>query len=78
MGFIHMALLVINIISFIITVLFFVFGVYEYIMGPANAGKLLKRLRIPLSYKQTLVIGFVCFGIAIITNILRAKLMGTL
>ena len=59
-------LLVVHIVSFIVTVLFAIFGVYEQIMGPADAEKLLKKLRIPLRYKQVLVIGFVCLALTII------------
>lgn len=59
-------LLVVHIISFVVTVLFAIFGVYEQIMGPADAEKLLKKLRIPLRYKQVLVIGFVCLALTII------------
>lgn len=59
-------LLVVHIISFIVTVLFAIFGVYEQIMGPADAEKLLKKLRIPLRYKQVLILGFVCLALTII------------
>ncbi len=71
-------LLIVNIISFVVTVAFGVFGVYEQIMGPADAEKLLKKLHIPLSYNQTLIIGFVFLALMIITYILRAKLSGEL
>lgn len=71
-------LLIINIISFIFTVLFGMFGIYEQIMGPADAERLLKRLHIPFSYNQILIIGFVCVALTIIVYILRAKLIGTL
>ena len=40
-------LLIINILSLIATVLFAIFGVYEIIMGPADAEKMLKKLHIP-------------------------------
>ena len=49
-AFINTILLIVNIIFFIATVLFAIFGVYEQIMGPAGAEKLLKKLHIPLSY----------------------------
>lgn len=50
-------LLIINILSLIATVLFAIFGVYEIIMGPADAEKMLKKLHIPLNYNRTLIIG---------------------
>lgn len=76
--FINTVLLIVNIISFIITVLFGMFGIYEYIMGPASTEQLLKKLHIPASYTQILIIGFVCATLMIITYIFRAKLSGRL
>ena len=76
--FINTILLIVNIISFAATVLFAIFGVYEQIMGPADAEKLLKNLHIPLSYNQALIIGFVCLALMIVSYILRAKLSGRL
>lgn len=75
---INTILSILNIVSFIFVVLFGVLGVYEQIMGPADAEKLLNKLRIPLSYKQTLIIGFFCLALMITTYILRAKLSGTI
>ena len=42
-AFINIILLIVNIISFAATVLYAIFGVYEQIMGPADAEKLLKK-----------------------------------
>ena len=75
---INTILLIVNIISFSATVLFAIFGVYEQIMGPAAAEKLLKKLHIPLNYNQALIIGFVCLVLMIVSYILRAKLSGRL
>ena len=75
---INVFLLIINVISFAATVLFAIFGIYEQIMGPADAEKLLKKLHIPLSYNQALLIGFVCLVLMIVSYILRAKLSGRL
>lgn len=77
-GLYNTVLLLINIVSFIMTVLFGLFGLYEQIMGPADAEKLLKKLHIPLNYNQALIVGFVCLALMIVTNILRAKLSGEL
>lgn len=76
--FINTILLIVNVISFAATVLFAIFGVYEQIMGPADAEKLLEKLHIPLSYNQALIIGFVCLALMIVSYILRAKLSGRL
>ena len=47
-------------------------------MGPAGAEALLKKLRIPLTYNQVLIIGFVCIVLMIVTYILKAKVSGGL
>ena len=76
--FFNTILLIVNIFSFVVTVFFAIFGVYEQIMGPADAENLLKKLHIPLSYNQALIIGFVCLALMIISYTLRAKLSGRL
>ncbi len=75
-SFMNTVLLILNIVSFAAVMLLTVFGIYEQIMGPANAEKLLKTLHIPLSYNQTVIVGFICLAIMIITYILRSKLSG--
>lgn len=77
-AFINIFLLIANVFSFVVTILFAIFGIYEQIMGPADAAKLLKKLNIPLSYKQVLIIGFTCIALTIITYLVRAKLLGRL
>ena len=74
--FVNTMLLIVNIGFLIITVLFGIFGIYEQIMGPADAAKLLKTLHIPLSYNQVLIVGFTCETLMVITYILREKLSG--
>lgn len=71
-------LLIVNIVLFVTTVLFALFGVYEELASPAAAEKLLQKLHIPLSYNQVLIIGFVSLALMFITYILRAKLSGRL
>lgn len=75
-GFLNIVLLIVETISFIITILFIIFATYEEIMGPVEAGKLLEKLHIPLSYNQALIIGLVFFAILVITHTLRQKLFG--
>ena len=75
-AFINAILLIVNIISFVGTVVFSIFGLYEEIMGPANLEKLLEKMHIPLNYNQVLIIGFVCIALMITSYILRAKLSG--
>ena len=77
-AFINTILLIVNIISFAVVLLFTIFGVCDELMGPAAAERLLKILHIPLSYNQVLIIGFVCLALMIISYILRAKLSGRL
>ena len=77
-SFINIMLLIVKIISFVVTVLFAIFGIYEQIMGPAGAEKLLEKLHIPLTYNQTLFVGFAFLVLLFVSHILRAKLSGRL
>lgn len=76
--FINIIMQIVSIISYSATALFALFGIYELIMGPADAEKLLKKLHIPLSYKQILIIGFIFVVLSIAGYIIKAKLTGTL
>lgn len=67
-------LLIVNIVSFIIVLIFGLFGIVEYILGPNDVEKLLKKINIPLSYNQILIIGFICLALMIITYIIRTKI----
>ncbi len=60
---------IINILSLIVLIPFFVFGVYEAIIGPDDAKKMLKKIHFPLSYKQILIIGFISLAIFLINNL---------
>ena len=71
-------LLILNVIFFAVIALLVPFSIYEQIMGPADAKKLLKKLHIPLSYNQVLIIWFVCIAMSAIIWFLRAKLSGRL
>ena len=66
--------IIVMVISCLTTALFVIFGIYELIMGPGDAKKLL----IPLSYNQVLIIGFASLILAIAGYILIAKLSGEL
>lgn len=76
--FINIIMQIVSIISYSATALFALFGIYELIMGPADAEKLLKKLHIPLTYNQTLIIGFIFVILAIARYIIKAKLTGKL
>lgn len=69
-GLIRNLLLIVNIISTAATILFGVFGIYEQLMGPEDAQKLLDKMRIPVKYKHMLIVGFTCLLIMCITRIL--------
>ena len=68
----------VTVFCFVVTALFGAFGIYEQIMGPDDSKNLLKKLHIPLSYKQVLIIGFGCLILLIVLNILSAKVLGEL
>ena len=70
--------IIVMVISCLTTALFVIFGIYELIMGPGDAKKLLKKLHIPLIYNQVLIIGFASLILAIAGYILIAKLSGEL
>ena len=76
MAFIKVSALIVNIISFVATVLFLIWGLYEEIVGPAGAEKLLKKLHIPLNYNQMLIAGIASIALLFASHILRAKLSG--
>lgn len=76
--FINIIMQIVSIISYSATALFALFGIYELIIGPADAEKLLKKLHIPLTYNQTLIIGFIFVILAIAWYIIKAKLTGKL
>ena len=76
-AFIHVILVIlkiVNIVSFACTVLLSIWGVYDQIVGSANAEKLLEILHIPLSYNQVITIWTVCIALMVISYILRVKL----
>jgi hypothetical protein len=73
---VKLVLLIVNILCLVITVLFGIFGIYEQIMGPANAERLLRRIHFPLNYNQTLIMFFVCLVVLIVTYIIRMNLSG--
>ena len=75
--FINTVLLVANIISWVVVVLFGAIGIYEQITGPAGVEKLLKKLNIPLSFNQVFIIGIISIVLLWVTYILRTKLSGT-
>ena len=75
-SFVESFLLVANIISFIGVVAFCLFGLYEYIMGPIDAKKLIQKLNVPLSYNKVLLVGFICVGLTIVLFIVRLALFG--
>ena len=74
-SFFNTALLITNIISLIITVLFgLFFGIVDDIMGPGAVEKLLEITGIQLNYDQVVLIFVVCEIIMFATYILRRKL----
>ena len=65
----------IHIITLTVSALFVAFGIYEQITGPAKAEEeLLKKLRIPLSYNQVLIIGLICVFFSVLLHYLRNKI----
>ena len=66
----RLILLIVRAVSFVAVLPFLVLGLYEQLNGPEDAKQLLKRIKIPLSYKWVLIIGFAdtaIFGLSHIT-----------
>ena len=74
MAFIHITLLIVIIITLIFNIFVFVIGIYAEIMGIADANKLLKKWRIPLSYKQIEIIGFISMVICCAAFIIKLNI----
>ena len=73
-NFIKSFLLIVNIVLFVLVLLFGAFGIYEQLTGPADAEKLLKVLKIPFSYNQIFIIGFLCAIIMVVLYVVRSKI----
>ena len=65
----EIVLLVVNIISSILTFLFFIVAFCEEIFGADAVKKVLKKWKIPLSYNQLCVFAFVCLALSVVTSI---------
>ena len=75
-NFLKTVLYIINIISFCCVIVFAIFGVYEQIMGPAEAERLLKKLNIPLSCNQVFLLAIIFVVIMMGSHFARKKLSG--
>lgn len=71
--FLKVVLLIINIISFALVLLFGASGIIYELFGPANYEKMLHKLKIPWNFERIWLFIFVCLIILIITYILRKK-----
>lgn len=71
-------LLGINIIAAVGVITLGLFGIYEHIMGPLEAKKLLKKLNIPWSYDSIMVAWFICLVVMIISYIAQKAILGEL
>ena len=74
--FLRITLLTINVISFVATLIFGVFGVLAEILNPPTFEKFLSKLHIPLGYDRFLLIAYISVAIMIITYFLRKKFFG--
>lgn len=70
---ISIILLIINIISFVLVLLFGASGVIYDLFGPANYEKMLRKFKIPWSYERLWGFMFVCSIVLMITYFLRKK-----
>ena len=73
---VRIALLVINIICFLLIAIFGVTGIVYEILGPAGYQKMLAKLKIPWSFQRIWTFMFICLVILIVTYFLRKKFFG--
>ena len=71
--FLNIFLLIINIISFALVLLFGASGVVYELLGPANYEKILIKLKIPWNFERIWLFMFLCLIILIITYFLRKR-----
>ena len=64
---------VLFVITFAISIVFVVFGLYEQIVGPARAEELLRKIRFPLNYNSAFIVGLVCVVSALLLYLFRGK-----
>lgn len=69
----NIILSIINIVSFVLVLLFGASGIIYELFGPANYEKILQKLKIPWSFERIWLFMFVCLIIMIITYILLQK-----
>ena len=72
--FIKYTLLVINIVSLVIGLVFVLFDFYCEFFGYIKGDNLLKSLHSPLDHNGVLIVGFICAAIMIISYFIRKKL----
>ncbi len=71
---INFIILLVCVVSSLILVSYSILGVYHEIFGAENTSKLLEILHIPLSYNQTIGVGFISLAVMLVTYIIRKKL----
>ena len=70
--------LILLIISATISIFFMVLGIHEYLVGPKEFEQLLKKHKIPLSYKRFLIIGFASIIMTFVLFMFREFLISKL
>ena len=74
---INFILLLVCVVSSLILVSYSILGVHHEIFGAENTSKLLEILHIPLSYNQTIGVGFISLAVMLVTYIIRKILYDT-
>jgi len=69
----RIALLVTNILSFVMVAIFGMTGIIYDLLGPAGYEKMLVKINIPWSFERIWTFMCVCVAISIITYLLRKK-----
>jgi len=72
-NFIKKTLLVINIVSCVLVLVFGIFGILAEILNPPIFERLLTKLKFPLDYNSFLLIAYISCAVLIITYFIRTK-----
>lgn len=71
MNFLNTFLFVVSIVSGVCILVISPFAIIDYLFGPDDSTKFLKRLKISCSYKKALIVSFTCIGVFLISHFLR-------
>lgn len=67
-------LLIINIFSFGVAIVFMLIEFFEHLFGEEPMDKFLEKIKFPISYEKRFPFGLICMVVALISFIIREQL----